>query len=64
MHELPPGDAERPLRHLWLRACFFHCEMPLTCSVTLLSPVIIQFLMPTAPPWFNDSAVFDMDGKQ
>jgi len=25
--------------------------------------VIIQFLMPTAPPWFNDSAVFDMDGQ-
>ena len=20
MHEIPPGDAERPLRHLWLRA--------------------------------------------
>ena len=21
MHGIPPGDAERPLRHLWLRAC-------------------------------------------
>ena len=21
MQEIPPGDAERPLRHLWLRAC-------------------------------------------
>ena len=25
--------------------------------------VVIQFLSPTAPPWFNDSAVFDEHGN-
>ena len=26
MHEIPPGDAECPLRHLWLRAWYCVCN--------------------------------------
>ena len=52
-HEIPPGDAERPLRHLWLRACT-KCELT-SCSLknvdSLSSPfrLVSSAMKPSTP---------------
>ena len=41
MHEIPPGDAERPLRHLWLRACTSHAHGPTNKGIILRSVIAL-----------------------
>ena len=45
------GSLEPALRSLWCGG--------IVCSVSVLT----QLFLPTAPPWFNESAVYDAEGK-